>query len=682
MSLILSSDVGRALTSAEIDSNNQYLQNLANSETNAVQALANQATTSATTAASAASTAATQAADSAISQVQAAIANSVAQAAASAALASTLNTALDPVNQVAPLTLDGSESWSFKKAGLWAKATVSAVANFVLSVYNVAAASGISGVVRTVSAMLFDQPVSVKNFGVIGDGIAADSAALQKAYTWWTGGNERRLLINDGMLVRINYPVLADFSGIARPGTLEVKGCIQPDAGIGYATTYLNMRGGRVDGKVCGGGQTANYSQANPTGCDEAYRFVNVYGTSIKVEGSNYQGRCLRVTSDSTKIGPDGFKTQWVTIENISTNSSAAITAIESTRLAQGVGQSFYIDTGTNAFGSINKAFLLWELYGPVIDNTTDVTLHDMETLWRGNTGMQCRQVISFWGKTLKLGSELTGTTMQLLSFVSQNGVDCQNVCLDTVFAVGGYDGVYAENIGRISGQGLTIKNLVTRTNTNTGLTLNNCTKFDIQTNQWADGVNLWLTGACGEGRVKFRSSQSKNQNIIIDSAVSGQIFFEGEASNGNINNGSGISLIQVSTTNPISFDHFLASSGSVDYLYNLPSSNNTRIRFGGVTTAGGSQIFNNQPNRSLGVRGLVTMNAGTATIASGQSSVTVAHGMYRAPDFCLATGRSSGGSQAFVSVVDNTNITISIPSNAASSLTVNWAAWTNFGVA
>ncbi|RQR78685.1 hypothetical protein DIE12_03235 [Burkholderia sp. Bp9015] len=587
---------------------------------------------------------------------------------------------LNPDTQEEPIALDGDESWSFKNAGGWAKAKLSTVAIFVLTICEIAWVTGVVGVARTLRALMLDHPIDVENFGVVGDGVAADSAALQRALNWLTAGNERRLFIKGGFVVRIDAPVVADFTGLARAGELMVHGAIQPDPGIGHAITFLNMRGGRVHGRVYGGGQTADYTQADPVGADEAYRFVNVYGTKIHVEGGNYAGRMMRITSDAANIGPDCFKTQWVLVEGVKCNSTAKITDPEPTRLAQGVGQAFFIDTGTNAFGSINTVTLAWDLYGPVLEKTTDVKLHDMETLWRGLTGMEIRACLSFWGGKINLGSELPTGTMQLLRILSKDGVDCQNVSIDELFLVGGNDGLYAENVGNTSGQGMTAGKITTRLNRNIGITLNNCKKFEVGTNQYADGVNLRLMGACSDGILHFRSTQSKKQNIVIDAEVSGQVRFKGSATNGNANGAAGIALIENNSLNPIFFEDFLASSGDVDYLYKLQPSNGTRLKHGSVVTSGATQVFNTQPNRATGVRGLVTMNAGTVTIAAGATSGSAAHGMPRTPDYAFPGAKSAGGVDAYVTA-DNQYVTVSLTSAAPSALTVNWVAWLNYGI-
>lgn len=588
---------------------------------------------------------------------------------------------LNPDNQSPPSTLDGTESWSIRKAGTWAKASLSSIANFVLTIFVVVWVSGIGGVTRTLSAMLLDQPVSVKNFGVIGDGTTDDAPALQRAVNWLCGGNERRLIVNDGMIIRIASAITADFSGIARAGEFIMYGAIQPDAGIGRAITFLNMRGGRVYGRVYGGGQTADYTQADPTGGDEAFRFVNVYGTRMRVEGGNYAGRVLRVTSDSSRIGPDGFLTQWVVIESVYCNSIAKITDLEATRLAQGVGQAFYIDSGTNAFGSIEHAFMLWELYGSVIADTTDITFNDAETIYRGNTGMKLLGVISFWGGKLKLGSEKTGWTDDLLLIADgPDGRNSQNVQIDTVFAVGGANGVRAVNVGVTAGQGLTINNLETRLNTNEGLRLENCRKVMIAGQQYADNVGIHLVGACNDVELDIDTRSTKLQAGIVDVAVTGQVKFVGAAYDGNTNAAAATSLFDILTTASVFFNNFFASSGNVDVLYDMPSGNQTRITGGQVVVAGGAAIIGaNQPNRATGVIGWQTSNKGTAVIASGTTSIVVNHGLVKAPDYIDLQAASAGGANAYPSSITATQFTINVPTAPGSNSTIYWKAEANY---
>ncbi len=521
--------------------------------------------------------------------------------------------------------------------------------------------------------------LTVADAGASNDGVTDATAGVSAALNKWKefGG---QLVFGPGRY-RITSPIIIDLDGYENIGEIVMIGSIVPDAGIGRAITIKNARGGRYLLRVFGGGQTADYTQADPTGADEAFTFVNCYGGVIEsICGFDYAGRMLRITSDTPGAG--GFQTQWIDIQQIYCNSSAPITGDEATRLAQGVGQAFYIDTGLNAFGRIRHAFMAWETYGSVIEETSDVTFDDAETIYRGSTGLQLRGVISFWGGTLKLGSEKSGWTGDLLLITDSSDRNSQQVSIKRLFLEAGYNGLRAVNVGVTTGQGLVVGEVFSRLNTNVGILLDNCRKFDILEAQcYADVVGLQLTNACDLGFIKIRTMSTKNQGIIIDSAVGGEVEIKGSASDGNVSGGTGVSLIVVSTLNSILFNGFVASSGSVDYLFNLQTMNLVRLNGGQVVTSGSTAIYNNQPNRALDVVGLPTKNKGTATISSGSTSVVVTHGIVKAPDSVLLTPRDAGAVGAYAPLANRTTtqFTIYVATAPSSNSNIDWEVEANY---
>ena len=537
-----------------------------------------------------------------------------------------------------------------------------------------------SGAVATNVQAKLRETVSVKDFGAVGDGVADDSTAIQNALNYWKSNGCDLVFPEATSRYRIASGVFINMSGVASVGSIIMTGSIFPDAGIGRAIHILNVRGGVFEMRVFGGGQTANYSVADPVGADEAFVFANAYGSKISCFGQEYAGRVLRVTSDLANIGVDGFKTQWVEIDKIYCNSSAKITDPEATRLAKGVGQAFFIDSQTNAFGSIGTVYILWDTYGPVIESTTDVTLHDMETLFRGVSGFELRGVISFWGGTLKLGSEKVGGGITLLKVIPNGPKYSQGINIDSLFCVGGYNGIYAEDVGVAAGPGLSIKSIVTRLSENVGILLNNCRKFNLdQAVTYGDLIGLRLQGASFLGNISIQALQSKRQAIIVDASVSGQIFFTGSASNGNTDLAANTPLIEVNTLSSIFFNDFVASSGNVDYLYKNLVGSLLRIEGGQVVLAGSTQIYLNQPNRAINVIGWTTENRGSAVIPDGGTSIVVNHNLKREPDYILLTGRSVYTSACFASNVTATQFTINVPSAVVGTQSVNWRAWLNY---
>jgi hypothetical protein len=77
-------------------------------------------------------------------------------------------------------TLTGAEIATVSRGAGFLSATLSAVATFILSIFTILIASGVGAVARTILAVLLDQPVSVKNFGVQGNG-TDEGADIQAA---------------------------------------------------------------------------------------------------------------------------------------------------------------------------------------------------------------------------------------------------------------------------------------------------------------------------------------------------------------------------------------------------------------------------------------------------------------------------------------------------------------------
>jgi len=89
---------------------------------------------------------------------------------------------LNPANTSAPVAaLDGTETWSFKKAGNWFQAQLSSIANYVLAIFTLVWVAGTGGVARALVAKIKDLPLNVVDFGADSTGVASSKAAFQAA---------------------------------------------------------------------------------------------------------------------------------------------------------------------------------------------------------------------------------------------------------------------------------------------------------------------------------------------------------------------------------------------------------------------------------------------------------------------------------------------------------------------
>lgn len=514
---------------------------------------------------------------------------------------------------------------------------------------------------------------SVMDFGAVGDctgtGLGTDdSLAIQKAMNWLLKGSSRRVVFPDGYRYRVAQPVLIDFGGSNLPGDIIMFGAICPDPGIGRAISIVNGWGGTYVLRVFGGGQTADYSQADPVGGDEAFFFRGVRGASIEAYGGRYAGRMLRIT----KAQPGEFKCSALEIRRIVTQETLGLGYSVSERIDSAVGQAFYIDTGDSAFGEIVSASCFWDKYGPEIEDTTDVTIHSLESFWRGVTGMRVRGGVSHWYHSVKLGDE--SQTLDLLTFESSTTRDCQNIAIDTLFTVGGKDGLVCKNIGATPGQGITVQAYHSRLNGGRGLLMQDCSEFDVTLASYADGIAAEFDGNCNNGKLTCQITASKAQAIRVGAACA-DIKFHGSAYNGNVNATAATPLIEVLGTNFFEFIDFTASSGVVDYLYKLAPSNFTRVIGGRVVAASGVQVFSNQPRLSYGTSGHKTEGRGIATIPSGATNVIVTHGLVKEPAVVQLTGRNQATASCYVDSITDTTFRVNVPTAVPGDSPILWRA-------
>lgn len=513
--------------------------------------------------------------------------------------------------------------------------------------------------------------VSVKMFGAKGDGAADDATAIANALAYWKATGCTLVFPNPLSRYRMASGVLVDMAGVTSVGKIIMEGAISPDPGIGSAMTIKNARGGEYCLRVFGGGQTADYSQADPVGADQAFVFIGGIGCVIDVEGREYAGRVLRVTGGGD---PTNNRVHLLKIVRVFTQSSAAESEPEVDRLAKGVGQSMYIDTYSPAFGEIDTAVWFWEKYGPVIERTADVTLHTAESLFRGVSGFEVRGAISFWGGKLNLGSELPSNPPNLLTIKSQGGTAPQNINIDQVFAIAGQDGIVIEDAGSVEGQGIRIGAAFTRLNKGRGLVLNNVRKYEISHHSYADQIAMETVGSCQIGDAFLMHAGAKRESLIV-SSDSTQLTFKGIVADASVDGAGLAPLIRVDTTNPIFFEGVNASSALCTYLYDLVPANNVRITGGRVFVGGATQIFDSQPSRAINVNGWDTAARGIATILSGGTSVVVNHGLAKAPDLILVTGRAPTTASCYVTGVTSTQFTINVPSALPDNQPVYWRA-------
>jgi hypothetical protein len=134
------------------------------------------------------------------------------------------------------------------------------------------------------------------------------------------------------------------------------------------------------------------------------------------------------------------------------------------------------------------------------------------------------------------------------------------------------------------------------------------------------------------------------------------------------------------STNNLVANNKIVADGGDVDYGIRLRAScNNNIVRSNDIEGATTIGVFDEGSSNLISLnKGFVTENKGTATILSGTTSISVAHGCNYTPsagDVSVVATSSLGNASFFiVSSISSSNITIAVNANPAVNVDFAWA--------
>lgn len=475
------------------------------------------------------------------------------------------------------------------------------------------------------------------HFGAVGDGVTDDATAIQRYATWCAqAGAPRDIDLPSGYLYRISSPVVVDYHG-SRCGKIRIRGPIVPDAGIGRALSIINGRGGEFDLWVQNGGQTADYSQADPVGCDEAFLIRGIRGATIRVFGQNYKGRVLRVTEALSSE----YKTSLLNIERLVTGDIAGSTSAI-------CGQSIFADVNGTAFGKLGFMWANWDEYGPVFQDCIDLSFTSIEGGWRSNTGLEFRGCASVWGDKIAVGDE-SNVTPALVKFTNSATRRCWNISIDKVFIIGSVDGVQMENIGINTDDatlrtGIRIGTLFTRNCTGRGLYGSNCANVHIDLHDSEnDGVPFEAAGVFRDSDVCMNYRRSKRQAVIVSLTSGRNLTLAGMVRDANTSGTAGIHAISIASLEAIWARGLIVAGSATVSLINLPS-NNQFLMIGGSLTVGGSTVMfgGTHPKLADNVANYINRARSRVTIPAGASSVTVTHGLSATPEYAWLQERNS----------------------------------------
>ena len=510
-------------------------------------------------------------------------------------------------------------------------------------------------------------------WGAVGDGVVDDAPAIQAMASWVNAKasvQRPTFLFPAGYVWRLGSTVTFDFRG-GMAGNILMQSPIRPDPGIGDGFRIYNGRGGDIHLWVDGGGQDADYSQADPVGGDQAFMLRGLRGATLTVQGYNYKGRVLRIT----KALSTEFKTSRFNIPFIQTGDiSGAVNAI--------CGQAWFIDTDGTAFGYIHRAWPNWDKYGPVFQDTIDLSWGAIEGGWRNTNGIEFRGCASVWGLQTKVGDEST-TLPALITFKDSATRRCWNIHLVTVFVIEAINGVVLENVGldlnEVERPGIRIQHLTSHSNAGVGLKTTNCANVTVYHDSYRDNKALETSGALVDSHIHADYFQNRVEAITIGPGGGNGLRLIGIVKEANTTGASDKSAINVQSLENIETDGLIVSGDDVVDLIRLPSNNNFRMRGGSLTAAGSTVKFGgSHPRLADAVRDYVNIKRGSATILTGQSAIVVTHGMDVSPNFVSTQPRNSdaNGSRTRPSSIGATTFAIqTISGTVAADSLVDWEA-------
>jgi hypothetical protein len=508
-----------------------------------------------------------------------------------------------------------------------------------------------------ISTIVPDETIvsSVTQFGAVGDGVTDDTAALQAGSAWLISGDNRRLYFPADRRYRIKATVYIQSIGV-KNCSIVMDAPISPDPGIGKGFIISGFRHSEFKLKVSGGGIDADYTQADPVGGDNAFVITGCRHCKWDITGNDYAGRVLNVRAATSP-----YKTSFNDFR-LDTGDRAEVTG------ASKVGQAVYCLGSTTAFGSFTYLNASWSKYAPYFKDIVDCVISHAE----GGTGSN----LSSWTfdncGSIWLGDVLMGDesgTETLMTF--KNG--CRRININNFFAV-------QSNIGL----------LIQDCNSSiTGIHINNITGSENKTLMQIDNSN-WCSVDCVDSNMDDNSliisgtskniivsifGLSNNKETVVISDTASYITIKGISTDASQVGADIYATSKVTSTGVgIIFDNFSSVGSSPSAAFDLVAGNNVIILGGRYTTSPGF-LGGVEPIQIRDAQGIKSEGMGTATILSGDTSVTVAHGLFNVPSYVQLTGRHSETSQSFAAVIDDTNIRIDVPSAVTANRTVDWYA-------
>lgn len=478
--------------------------------------------------------------------------------------------------------------------------------------------------------------------GTVGNG-TDDSAAIAAGIAWAKAAPFRQITAPAGYRIRVAAAVTPNTA--AQVGTrILLYSPIVPDASAFTAISIYSIRDGYVRLMVRGGGTDADYTVASPSGGSQAFDIRGCRRLHGEFYANGYAGRVLRVSAG-------GYYKQ--SFAHFTLEAADISTALNATPC----GQGFYIDAAQSATGGFHYANTAWTKYGSVVDSAVDFSLAHWEA---GSTHSpnEFRGCGSIWLGTVLAGDETQ--TQTLLRFTENaGGGHCQRVNIGLFQGVQAAIGIELDKLDP-DGAGVTIHNMVTN-QCFAGLKINEAGNVTVLNHESdADRNALVVTDSVAVLDYRASARAANRATVDIQDGVTGVIFLRGTSDSPSQSAGGTYPHVQYDSTAARMQMLDMVLTGGALSCVDAESTNYRCIGGRYVTT---TKFTGSEPESIDHVHGVENIRSFTATILSGNTSVTVAHGLFNTPSYVQLTGQHAEVAAAVCTARDTTNITITVPS-------------------
>jgi hypothetical protein len=400
----------------------------------------------------------------------------------------------------------------------------------------------------------------------------ADGAAgLENAFAEaGTGGN---ILVKPGGTLSLNKTVTFDLSG-DYGFSFQTLSPIQPDAGIGNAIEVVNGYPNNISCWFRGGGQTADYSLADPSGADQALFLRGIRGVDINIRAADYSGRVVRMAEGLTGEP----KTSKITFENFRTDN-----------VAGPCGQALYCDVNGGAALEIGNAYWFFDDYGPIFRNSNDILIDNIDGGWQKNNGLifdSCSSV--------NIDKASVGDETQTITLIKV--VDCDKFGIANAYCLGGNKGLLLDGF---TGQpALNVGKITTKDSGTYGVEVDGSRHWSIQNHQSTeDDVGMYVDTSGVKSRFWHYQANIRRPNgsgiILGDDADRGRI--SGVVREANQSGRSAAYGVDVQSTGScVILDTAIVEGTSTNADLNVVSGNDVRVIDGLIPSINGT------PNKTV----------------------------------------------------------------------------------